>query len=61
MKQLKDYTIEELKVTAFDSMAEIRRLQNNVAIIERELAERSQMPSAGKDVKAKNVKPKPAS
>lgn len=41
-KQLKDYTELELKGMAFDCISEIERFQNNLRVINQELAQRKQ-------------------
>lgn len=40
-KTLKDLTLEQIKALAFDTLVDIEKFQNNLRILNQEIAERS--------------------
>jgi len=52
-KQLHEYTETELKAIAFDSMVLIEQNQNNVKIVNQELARRAEQPKQPETPKKK--------
>lgn len=46
---LKTQTIEQLKSLAYDQIRELQRIQQNIALIEQELAEREKQTSLTKE------------
>ena len=55
-KELKDYTDVELKALAYDIIAQVQSLQNNLGVINQELANRNKPTEKVEEVKGEEIK-----